>query len=238
VQSDYWPRYAASASLNEDTEFFDWSTQQRNILTVLAHSIPHEINTNFHVLQNERERDIRNAEQTADLGNIEFFPILLLRPSIITLHISHDSFYFFKMHIFYITLLPPLKTPYRAFMWSVAQHFMLLLKMECSCCNFNKGIVFFFFFFLQNPEIRSNSILISQNYNFNKESIDIRHIMLNICRFYRNNFNISIQWIISGFWHCQVQTIFLLYKTKHIYLQLMQQLLPDNKPRSKTETQS
>ena len=104
------------------------------------------------------------------------------------------------MHMFYITLFPPPKSPYRAFMWSVAQHFMLLLRMECSCCNFNKGIVF-----LQNPETRSNSILISQNYNFNKESIDIRHIMLNICRFYRNNFNISIQWIISGFWHFQVQ---------------------------------
>jgi len=85
-----------------------------------------------------------------DLGNVEFLPILLLWPSIITLlHISHGSFYFFKMHMFYITLFPPLKSPYRAFMWSIAQHFMLLLRMECSCCNFNKGIVFLFFFFAE-----------------------------------------------------------------------------------------
>jgi len=48
---------------------------------VLAHSIPHEIKTNFLVLQNrerEKKERLRNAEQKADLGNVEFLPILLL----------------------------------------------------------------------------------------------------------------------------------------------------------------
>jgi hypothetical protein len=51
---------------------------------VLAHSVPHEINTNFLVLQNQGETEreekerIRNAEQKADLGNVELFPIFLL----------------------------------------------------------------------------------------------------------------------------------------------------------------
>jgi hypothetical protein len=41
---------------------------------VLAHSISHEINTNFLLLQHQKERKkktLRNAEQKADLKNRE-----------------------------------------------------------------------------------------------------------------------------------------------------------------------